>query len=298
MRNRRQYTNPSNLLVVGVVALSFANSFIGTTEAASPPAAFLTSHTPSSALSPSVGRRLVNQNHQHPSIERRNLVHQRRLFVDGGDSANGGMSNINIKNKKYNEAGANSKGNTIDDWGIPDSKTLKPLGPIDDKGKTIPSECLENGGRVTLIGSGPGDPDLLTMKAFKLLQDPSAMVICDRLVSEEIRDVVKGEIKVARKLPGCAEAAQQEIYHWTHQGLQAGKHVIRLKIGDPFVFGRGGEEVLTFRRFGVEPKVVPVSFVVDGRHDWILFSSPSHDSTHCGLSHSFRFISQCHIFCN
>ena len=60
-------------------------------------------------------------------------------------------------------------------------------------------------------------------------------------------------------MPGCAELAQEEIYWWAHQGLAEGKHVIRLKIGDPFVFGRGGEEVITFRRFGVESTIVPVS---------------------------------------
>jgi len=64
-------------------------------------------------------------------------------------------------------------------------------------------------------------------------------------------------LRVARKLPGCAEAAQEEIYRWVQDGLLAGKHVVRLKIGDPFVFGRGGEEVLKFRSFGVEPRVIP-----------------------------------------
>ena len=170
------------------------------------------------------------------------------LFVENdiGDHAGGIMNGI----EKYsNEVIESSKQNK---WGIPSSDTLEPF-------SASPQEQLGNGGRITLVGSGPGDPDLLTVKAYQLLQDPDAVVIADRLVSQEILDLVQGEIKVARKLPGCAENAQAEIYWWTHQGLSAGKHVIRLKIGDPFVFGRGGEEVIQFRRFGVESKVVPVS---------------------------------------
>jgi hypothetical protein len=163
------------------------------------------------------------------------------LFID---HANGEYSQEVIESSKSNE------------WGIPSSKTLHPF-------SDTPRYQLENGGRVTLVGSGPGDPELLTMKAVKLLQDPNALVIVDRLVSPEIKELIKGEVKVARKLPGCAELAQEEIYWWTHQGLAAGKHVIRLKIGDPFVFGRGGEEVLKFRDFGVESKVVPVSHSVN-----------------------------------
>lgn len=108
-----------------------------------------------------------------------------------------------------------------------------------------------------MLGSGPGDPELLTVAAYKLLMDPNIYVICDRLVSDEIQDIITGPVVVARKQPGCAESAQEEIYWLAHEALQQGKHVVRLKIGDPFVFGRGGEEVLMFRKFGVEPKVIP-----------------------------------------
>jgi len=121
----------------------------------------------------------------------------------------------------------------------------------------LPSSTMPNGGKITMVGSGPGDPDLLTVAAYKILADPDVLVISDRLVSKEIVDLIQGECKIARKLPGCAEAAQEEIYEWCKEGLEAGKHVIRLKIGDPFVFGRGGEEVIKFREFGVEPKVIP-----------------------------------------
>jgi len=121
----------------------------------------------------------------------------------------------------------------------------------------LPPSSLPNGGHITLVGAGPGDPDLLTIAAYKILSDPDALIVSDRLVSAEILELIQGECKVARKMPGCAELAQEEIYKWCKEGLDAGKHVVRLKIGDPFVFGRGGEEVLKFREHGVEPKVIP-----------------------------------------
>jgi uroporphyrin-III C-methyltransferase len=149
--------------------------------------------------------------------------------------------------------GAYSDGETGIIGGISTDKSL--LSNIIQQ--NLPSTIMPNGGKITMVGSGPGDPDLLTMAAHKILADPAVLVISDRLVSKEILDLIKGDCKVARKLPGCAEAAQEEIYNWCKEGLDAGKHVIRLKIGDPFVFGRGGEEVIKFREFGVEPKVIP-----------------------------------------
>lgn len=135
---------------------------------------------------------------------------------------------------------------------FPNSQTLQPLS------SHIMSQ-LPNGGRITLVGSGPGDPNLLTVAADRLLRDPNVVIIADRLVSAEIMDsLATPDVHVARKWPGCAEQAQEEIYHWTYQALQQGRHVVRLKIGDPFVFGRGAEEILTFRKWGLEPKVIPV----------------------------------------
>lgn len=150
------------------------------------------------------------------------------------------------------------------EWGIPSSSDLVPL-------QSKPTKILPNGGRLTLLGAGPGDPDLLTVAAHRLLTNTTehdTLVIADRLVAPEILQLIASTttVKVARKLPGCAELAQEEIYWWIYQGLQQGKHVIRLKIGDPFVFGRGGEEILKCRMFGVEANVVPVRAVDWPRH--------------------------------
>jgi len=120
-----------------------------------------------------------------------------------------------------------------------------------------PSKILPNGAKLTLVGAGPGSPDLLTLAAHKIITNPNNYLIVDRLVSQEILDLIQGEYKVANKYRGCADIAQEEIYDWCKDGLREGKHVVRLKIGDPFVFGRGGEEVLEFRNFGIEPTIIP-----------------------------------------
>ncbi len=114
---------------------------------------------------------------------------------------------------------------------------------------------------VSLVGVGPGDPDLLTVQALREIQNAD-LVIADRLVSKEILNTItlrKGstELRIAQKYPGCQEKAQEEIYSWMREALAAGKKVSRLKIGDPFMFGRGGEEVMEIRKWGYEPLVVP-----------------------------------------
>mmetsp|Transcript_6365 Transcript_6365/g.9648 ORF Transcript_6365/g.9648 Transcript_6365/m.9648 type:complete len:461 (-) Transcript_6365:208-1590(-) len=145
---------------------------------------------------------------------------------------------------------------------ISERPKAKDLPPIHESNTKSLPHTLPNGGQITLVGSGPGDPDLLTVAAHKLLTNDNnkeTLIISDRLVSQEILDIISPsmEVKVANKYPGCQAQAQEEIYHWCYDGLKAGKHVVRLKIGDPFVFGRGGEEVLMFRKYGVQPEVIP-----------------------------------------
>lgn len=117
-------------------------------------------------------------------------------------------------------------------------------------------ESSQTKGRVCLVGSGPGDPDLLTVQALKRIQSAS-LVVADRLVSKEILQLVKGKLKVANKKPGCAEEAQEELNRWVIDAVLQGEDVVRLKIGDPFLFGRAGEEILEYRKHGVEATVLP-----------------------------------------
>ena len=109
-------------------------------------------------------------------------------------------------------------------------------------------------GSITLVGAGPGDPDLLTMQAYKAIKNAD-LIVADRLISTAILDTISCQLMVARKRPGCAEVAQQEVYQWVVEAAKSGMKVVRLKIGDPFLFGRGGEEVLEYRKFGFEPIV-------------------------------------------
>jgi uroporphyrin-III C-methyltransferase len=83
------------------------------------------------------------------------------------------------------------------------------------------------------------------------------LVIADRICSPAILDLVEGELRVARKYPGRAAEAQAELNRWVLEGVRAGKRVVRLKCGDPFVFGRGGEELRFLAERGVTADVIP-----------------------------------------
>ncbi|KAI8368294.1 tetrapyrrole methylase [Radiomyces spectabilis] len=111
-------------------------------------------------------------------------------------------------------------------------------------------------GTISLVGSGPGDPGLLTVAAQEAMETAD-LVLADKIVPAEIVALVKCELKIARKFPGNADAAQEEFNQIALKALRQGKHVVRLKQGDPFLFGRGGEEVLFFRSHGYCPKVIP-----------------------------------------
>jgi uroporphyrin-III C-methyltransferase/precorrin-2 dehydrogenase/sirohydrochlorin ferrochelatase len=113
-------------------------------------------------------------------------------------------------------------------------------------------------GRVYLVGAGPGNPDLLTLRALQILGQAD-VILHDRLVPEAIVDVARRDADrvYVGKAAGHHHCAQREIERLMIGEARRGRAVVRLKGGDPFVFGRGGEEAEALRAAGVDYEIVP-----------------------------------------
>ena len=118
----------------------------------------------------------------------------------------------------------------------------------------MPEPC----GKVYLVGAGPGDPGLITVKGLQLLQKAD-VILYDHLIPKVLLEEAPASaerISVGKK-HGAHSLSQMSIQELLLQKALEGKLVIRLKGGDPYVFGRGGEEILFLKEHGIETEVVP-----------------------------------------
>jgi uroporphyrin-III C-methyltransferase len=141
-------------------------------------------------------------------------------------------------------------------------------------------------GMVYLVGAGPGDPDLLTVRAHKLIQ-AADVVVYDRLVGQRILDLVpSGTMRVfVGKESGYHIMPQHEINELLLSLAKAGRTVVRLKGGDPYIFGRGAEEALELVRAGIAFEAVPGVSAASG-----IGAELGIPLTHRGLATSVRFV--------
>ena len=140
--------------------------------------------------------------------------------------------------------------------------------------------------KVYLVGAGPGDPEMLTVKAHRIIKNAD-VVVYDRLVSEEIMQLIPaGSARISvGKQPGCHPVPQDEINKLLVNMARADRCVVRLKGGDPFLFGRGGEEVAYLAENGISCEVIPGITTAAG-----CSASLGVPLTHRGLASGVRYV--------
>ncbi|XP_076956757.1 S-adenosyl-L-methionine-dependent uroporphyrinogen III methyltransferase, chloroplastic-like [Bidens hawaiensis] len=143
-------------------------------------------------------------------------------------------------------------------------------------------------GNVYLVGTGPGDPDLLTVKALKVIQKAD-LLLYDRLVSNDVLELVGPNARMlyVGKTAGYHSRTQEEIHELLLSFAEVGANVVRLKGGDPLVFGRGGEEMDFLQQKGIEVKVIPGITAASG-----IAAELGIPLTHRGVANSVRFLTR------
>lgn len=129
----------------------------------------------------------------------------------------------------------------------------------DDTDQDRKTRKVSRSGKISLVGAGPGSVSLLTIAAIQEIHTAD-LVLADKLVPQQVLDLVPKHgtrLFIARKFPGNAERAQEELLELGLEALSKGEKVVRLKQGDPYIFGRGGEEFKFFSEHGYTPLVVP-----------------------------------------
>ncbi|XP_076886549.1 S-adenosyl-L-methionine-dependent uroporphyrinogen III methyltransferase, chloroplastic-like [Bidens hawaiensis] len=167
---------------------------------------------------------------------------------------------------------------------LPELKNL--LGVLREKRERGNGYENSGPGNVYLVGTGPGDPDLLTVKALKVIQKAD-LLLYDRLVSNDVLELVGPNARMlyVGKTAGYHSRTQEEIHELLLSFAEVGANVVRLKGGDPLVFGRGGEEMDFLQQKGIQVKVIPGITAASG-----IAAELGIPLTHRGVANSVRFL--------
>jgi uroporphyrin-III C-methyltransferase/precorrin-2 dehydrogenase/sirohydrochlorin ferrochelatase len=157
---------------------------------------------------------------------------------------------------------------------------------LDDLIDEIANDTAPGGGRVTLVGAGPGDAELLTVKAMRALQSAD-VILFDDLVSDDVLELARREAKrmLVGKRGKRQSCKQDDINALMIKLSRQGKHVVRLKSGDPMIFGRAGEEIAQLESAGIAVDVVPGITAA-----LAMASAFGASLTHRDYAHSLRFV--------